>query len=191
MKSRIIPLILLLNLTVTSFAEDFTSQTVPIGQNTAEKASSISINDFEKFIILEKQKTELTSHLKKMYDAYKITLKSAYPNPLIVTNKSFSNGVLGITAYKTLYISPMKSLPWAFIPFVGIIPALTLNAMYTTTDVKMLKESKVYQGKLSSTQLSKESPITFDLLVPSGQVPIMAIEFNDNSTSQTFTYRSL
>lgn len=183
MKTKALLLLLLLSFCSGTYAEN------PQLLDTASQvsASSIPNQDFEKSVSTEVLPITITSHLKKLYDGYKIVITSNYPGTLNIDAAIINNGVAGATAYKTLYVSPYKALPWAFIPFIGIIPALTLDVMYGTTDAKMEKESKLYPGTFSGAQLKNGESVAAMVLVPAGQKPIMNLKFSDKENNQVYS----
>lgn len=153
------------------------------GSVMAQSTVAITEDQAANMIKIQKQPVILNSHLKKRFNAYRVTVTNDYPGSLDLTSASVSNGTNGSVAAdntKTSYVNILWGLPlW----LLGMgIAAVVITGKNDKADT----EAATYTNQIPTGSLTKHETITFNTLVPMGQTPDLKLKFEDRTTGLAF-----
>lgn len=135
-------------------------------------------------IHVEKTPILLSSHLKKRYQGYKVTVSSEYPSDLELTQGAIDNGVPGSVAAdstSTSYVNMLWGLP-LWLLGLGIAAAVISGK-----NKKAETEAYPFPNQVQSTTLHKGDSLNFNALVPVGQSPALKLKFMDSKNNLSFS----
>jgi hypothetical protein len=141
------------------------------------------IEDPASMVHVKKEQVELTSHLKKRYTAYKVTIQSEYPGTLRLDSASIQNGITGQIASintKTSWWNILWGLPlWLLGMGIAALVISNKNDHATT-------EGAQYPNAIPDDELTKGQDLVIKALVPVGEQPKLKLHFTDSSQGVNF-----
>jgi hypothetical protein len=188
---RLIALSLLLSISSSAFADVVPSAPSSITATATTQQSSqqpLTEDSASELVSIEKTPILLSSHLKRRYAGYKVTLTSHYPDDLNIRSASIQNGVTGVSAAES------TSTSWGNI-FWGL--PLWLLGMGIAAVVISGKNHKAetegfqFSNEIPTASLNKGETLAFNALVPIGQSPQIKIHFKDTKTGLQFSKNSV